>query len=125
MLLAALVGAALAAAGAAIQSVVRNVLADPLLLGISAGASVGAVTVTIGLGGVALSLAGGCLIFITPEMLTMLIGTSTLAIGHSMIAAAVTTSIARSRAELRSAAFAVNGVLQSAGTFLGPSLAVL
>lgn len=58
VLLAALVGAALAAAGAAIQSVVRNVLADPFLLGVSAGASVGAVTVTIGLGGfTALGLA--------------------------------------------------------------------
>lgn len=83
------------------------------------------VGVTLVVGGVVLSLAGGCLIFITPEMPTMLIGTSILAIGHSMIAAAVTTSIARSRAELRSAAFAVNGVLQSAGTFLGPSLAAL
>lgn len=51
VLLAALVGAALAASGAAMQSVVRNVLADPYILGVSAGASVGAVSITIALGG--------------------------------------------------------------------------
>lgn len=48
VLLAALVGAALAATGAVIQAMVRNVLADPFLLGVSSGASVGAVSVTVG-----------------------------------------------------------------------------
>lgn len=51
VLLAVLVGAGHSACGAVIQAVVRNVLADPFLLGVSAGASVGAVSVTIGLGG--------------------------------------------------------------------------
>lgn len=44
-LLAALVGAGLALAGAGIQTLVRNPLADPYLLGVSAGASVGATAV--------------------------------------------------------------------------------
>ncbi|WP_255574413.1 iron ABC transporter permease [Austwickia sp. TVS 96-490-7B] len=47
VLLAALVGAALSATGAVIQAMVRNVLADPFLLGVSSGASVGAVSVTL------------------------------------------------------------------------------
>lgn len=51
VLLSALVGAALAASGTAIQAVVRNVLADPYILGVSAGASVGAVSITIAIGG--------------------------------------------------------------------------
>jgi iron complex transport system permease protein len=43
VLLAMLVGAALATAGAALQGVVRNALADPALIGVSGGAAVGAV----------------------------------------------------------------------------------
>ncbi len=42
ILLAALVGASLAASGTAFQSLLRNDLADPFLVGVSAGASVGA-----------------------------------------------------------------------------------
>ncbi|WP_366657557.1 iron ABC transporter permease [Fodinicurvata sp. EGI_FJ10296] len=49
VLLAAVVGAGLAAVGVAMQAVVRNPLADPYILGISSGASVGAVAV-LGLG---------------------------------------------------------------------------
>lgn len=49
VLLAAVVGGGLAAVGVAMQAVVRNPLADPYILGISSGASVGAVTV-LGLG---------------------------------------------------------------------------
>ncbi|MFD4365867.1 FecCD family ABC transporter permease [Rhodococcus sp. NPDC058521] len=60
VLLAALVGAGLGAAGAVIQAMVRNVLADPFLLGVSSGASVGAVSVTIVRGGFA-SLSLGSL----------------------------------------------------------------
>ncbi|MGW8453875.1 FecCD family ABC transporter permease [Streptomyces niveus] len=47
VLLAALVGAGLSAVGVAIQAMVRNALADPFVLGISSGASVGAVSVTV------------------------------------------------------------------------------
>ncbi|WP_372508734.1 FecCD family ABC transporter permease [Pseudalkalibacillus decolorationis] len=43
VLLASLVGAALAIAGAAFQGLLRNPLADPYTLGVSSGASVGAV----------------------------------------------------------------------------------
>jgi iron complex transport system permease protein len=45
VLLAALVGSALAVVGVAMQAMVRNPLADPYLLGVSSGASVGAVSV--------------------------------------------------------------------------------
>lgn len=45
VLLAAVVGAGLAVAGAAMQTLVRNPLADPYLLGVSAGAGVGATAV--------------------------------------------------------------------------------
>ncbi|MBJ7390128.1 MAG: iron chelate uptake ABC transporter family permease subunit, partial [Chthoniobacterales bacterium] len=43
VLLAALVGAALALAGAGVQGLFRNPLADPALIGVSAGAALGAV----------------------------------------------------------------------------------
>jgi iron complex transport system permease protein len=45
VLLAAVVGAGLAAAGVALQGLVRNPLADPYVLGVSSGASLGAVVV--------------------------------------------------------------------------------
>ncbi|MFI5528193.1 FecCD family ABC transporter permease [Kitasatospora sp. NPDC051853] len=50
-LLAAVVGAGLGLVGAAVQALVRNPLADPYLLGISSGASLGAVgAIVLGLG---------------------------------------------------------------------------
>ena len=49
VLLAIFVGAGLSSVGVAMQAVVRNPLADPYILGVSSGASVGAVTV-LGLG---------------------------------------------------------------------------
>ncbi|MGW0944804.1 FecCD family ABC transporter permease [Streptomyces sp. NPDC002623] len=55
--LAALVGAGLAVAGAVLQTLVSNPLADPVVLGFSYGASLGAVLV-ITLGGVALGGLG-------------------------------------------------------------------
>lgn len=56
VLLAALAGAGLALVGVAMQAMVRNPLADPYLLGVSSGASVGAVSV-LAFG--ALAFAGG------------------------------------------------------------------
>lgn len=60
-LLAALAGAALALAGALIQVTVRNPLAEPYILGVSSGASVGAVLVIVvgsaALGGLSLNVA--------------------------------------------------------------------
>lgn len=60
VLLAAVVGVALTMSGAVLQSVTRNPLADPYLLGVSSGASAGAVAVLLlGIGGGALSLSTG------------------------------------------------------------------
>lgn len=59
----ALVGAGLAVAGAALQAITRNDLAEPYLLGISSGASAGAVVVIVlGVGGSAVGLTGGALV---------------------------------------------------------------
>lgn len=61
VLLAVVVGAALAVSGTALQAMTRNPLSDPYIFGVSSGASVGAVLVlTLGstvMGGVSLSLA--------------------------------------------------------------------
>lgn len=65
VLAAAAVGAALALCGSVMQTLVRNRLADPYLLGLSSGASVGAVVVlVVGVGWVALPAAafGGALL---------------------------------------------------------------
>ncbi|MFD7320410.1 FecCD family ABC transporter permease [Streptomyces sp. NPDC059875] len=59
-LLAAVCGAGLAVCGAVMQSLLRNPLADPFVLGVSSGASTGAVVVVVlGVGGGALSLSAG------------------------------------------------------------------
>ncbi|MFW0794023.1 iron chelate uptake ABC transporter family permease subunit [Gordonia sp. CPCC 205515] len=59
-LLAAVCGAGLALCGAIMQSLLRNPLADPFVLGISSGASTGAVLVAVlGFGGGLLSLSTG------------------------------------------------------------------
>ncbi|MDF4250710.1 iron ABC transporter permease [Streptomyces sp. WMMB303] len=60
VLMAALVGASLAACGAVLQAVTRNPLADPYLLGISSGASTGAVCVVVlGVGAGSFGVTGG------------------------------------------------------------------
>lgn len=56
-LLAALSGAGLALAGAMMQAVVRNPLAEPYILGVSSGASVGAVLVIVSGGATFLGLS--------------------------------------------------------------------
>jgi iron complex transport system permease protein len=59
-LVAACSGAGLALCGAVLQSLLRNPLAEPYVLGVSAGASTGAVSIIIlGLGGGAVSLSAG------------------------------------------------------------------
>jgi iron complex transport system permease protein len=59
-LLAAVCGAGLAVCGAVMQSLLRNPLADPFVLGVSSGASTGAVLVVVlGAGGGLLSVSGG------------------------------------------------------------------
>jgi iron complex transport system permease protein len=55
VVLAALVGTALAVAGAALQSLLRNPLADPFVLGVSGGAALGAtIALALGIGSFAL-----------------------------------------------------------------------
>lgn len=77
---AACCGAGLALSGLVLQSLLRNALADPYLLGISAGASTGAVTVTIaglGAGAVSMSLgafAGAVCAFLLVAMLARAAG---------------------------------------------------
>ncbi|NPD17559.1 iron ABC transporter permease [Xinfangfangia sp. D13-10-4-6] len=62
-LVAAACGAGLALSGVVLQALIRNALADPYLLGVSAGASTGAVAVTIlGVGGGALGISSGAFI---------------------------------------------------------------
>lgn len=62
-LVAAACGSGLGICGVIMQSLLRNPLADPFMLGISSGASTGAVLVGIlGVGGAALGLSGGAFI---------------------------------------------------------------
>lgn len=62
-LMAALVGAALAMCGVILQSLLRNPLADPYILGISSGASTGAVMVIVlGVGGTVIGMRAGAFI---------------------------------------------------------------
>ncbi|MEO3753303.1 iron ABC transporter permease [Streptomyces sp. B6B3] len=63
VLMAALVGATLAVSGAALQALTRNALAEPYLLGVSSGASTGAVAVVVlGLGAGSLGVTGGAFV---------------------------------------------------------------
>ncbi|WP_245579777.1 FecCD family ABC transporter permease [Brevibacterium album] len=59
-LVAAACGTGLGVSGAILQSLLRNPLADPFVLGISSGASTGAVLIgVLGLGGTVIGLSGG------------------------------------------------------------------
>ena len=59
-IVAACCGAGLAVSGVVLQTLLRNTLADPYLLGISAGASTGAVLVAVaGVGGGVVSMTAG------------------------------------------------------------------
>ncbi|MFD4245360.1 FecCD family ABC transporter permease [Streptomyces sp. NPDC058525] len=63
VLMAALVGASLAVCGTVLQAVTRNALADPYLLGVSSGASTGAVAVVVlGVGAGVVGVTGGALV---------------------------------------------------------------
>jgi len=58
VLLAAVVGAALAAAGTVFQALFRNPMADPAIIGVSSGAALGAIAVILAGGGAALDGLG-------------------------------------------------------------------
>lgn len=63
VLLAAVCGAGLALCGAILQSLLRNPLADPFVLGVSSGASTGAVLIAVlGVGAGTLTLSGGAFV---------------------------------------------------------------
>lgn len=62
-LLAAVCGAGLAVCGTVLQSLLRNPLADPFVLGVSSGASTGAVAIVVlGVGGGVVSLSAGAFV---------------------------------------------------------------
>lgn len=69
---AVLVGGALAVVGATLQAVMRNPLADPYILGISAGASVGA-AVVVALGGSLLAAGGTSFAAFATALLSVLV----------------------------------------------------
>lgn len=75
-LLAAVCGAGLALCGTVLQSLLRNPLADPFLLGISSGASTGAVAVVVlGVGAGTIGLATGAFVgAVVAFSLVMLLG---------------------------------------------------
>ncbi|MFD3664828.1 FecCD family ABC transporter permease [Streptomyces sp. NPDC058659] len=95
VLMAALVGASLAVCGAVLQAVTRNALADPYLLGVSSGASTGAVIVVVlpltGLGASALGVTGGALVgaLLSFAMLLLLLRRSGLDSGRIVLTGVV------------------------------------
>lgn len=103
ILVAFLVGAALATAGTIMQGITRNPLADPYLLGVSGGASVVAVAVIVWLENVSTgilpfaSFAGGAVVAAAIYLLAWRNGSSTpirlilIGIGLSSVVTALTT----------------------------------
>ncbi|MEV8637430.1 iron ABC transporter permease [Streptosporangium sp. NPDC051023] len=93
VLLAALAGAGLSIAGAVLQALVANPLADPYVLGISSGASVGAVLVmTMGS-----AVAGG-------------LGVSSAAFAGAMAAALIVFALGQRRGRLTPTRLVLSGV---------------
>ncbi|TMV94064.1 iron chelate uptake ABC transporter family permease subunit [Thioclava sp. BHET1] len=88
-LVAALAGAGLAICGAILQALLRNPLAEPFVLGVSAGASTGAVCVIVlGLGAGALSLSLGAFAgaFAAFGMVALLSNGATSGPNHTILA---------------------------------------
>ncbi len=100
-LLASLVGASLAAAGVAFQALLRNQLADPYLVGVSAGASVGAEATLLAHGEMAL---GG-------------LGLPLASFGSAVAAMTVVYTLARRQGRVQVTSLLLAGVVISA--FLG------
>lgn len=110
VLLAAVVGASLSATGAVIQAMVRNVLADPFLLGISSGASVGAVTATVLAGGMT-TLGLGALASVTGT--TGVVGGAFIG---ALVASVLVWTLARRRDDgVTPVRLVLTGVVLSAG----------
>ncbi|MEX1651844.1 iron chelate uptake ABC transporter family permease subunit [Streptomyces pseudovenezuelae] len=85
-LLAAVCGAGLAVCGAVMQSLLRNPLADPFVLGVSSGASTGAVAVVVlGVGGGAVSLSAGAFLGALLSFALVLLLSHTLGAGTDRV----------------------------------------
>ena len=88
-LIAALAGAGLAISGAILQALLRNALAEPFVLGVSAGASTGAVAVIVlGIGAGSLSLSMGAFAgaFAAFAMVALLSNGATSGPNHTILA---------------------------------------
>jgi iron complex transport system permease protein len=130
VLLAAVVGAGLAVVGTAMQAAVRNPLADPYVLGLSSGASVGAVSVI--LWGVAVfgtyslavaaflgALISFALVFVLAQRGGQMVATRLVLAGVSVsyIGSAITSFLifrAQNAAEVQSVLFWLEGSLAGA-----------
>jgi iron complex transport system permease protein len=99
VLLAALVGAALAASGSMLQALLRNPLADPFVLGVSGGAALGAtVALALGLSTTALGLSA----------------TSLFALGGAVGATALVLAVGRASREAGTTTTLLAGVIFNA-----------
>ncbi|MFH8800909.1 FecCD family ABC transporter permease [Streptomyces sp. NPDC017936] len=129
VVLAALVGAGLAVAGVVLQAVVANPLADPYVLGVSSGASLGAVlviTLTGGaLGGLGVSsaaflgaAAAAALVFLLGRKQGRLVPTrlvlSGVAVGYLFLAATSYLQLRATPTELRTVMFWMLGSVAGA-----------
>ncbi|MDY8110283.1 iron chelate uptake ABC transporter family permease subunit [Fulvimarina sp. 2208YS6-2-32] len=88
-LVAALAGAGLALCGAILQALLRNALAEPFVLGVSAGASTGAVCVIvlgIGAGGLSLSMGAFAGAFAAFAVVAVLSNGATSGPNHTILA---------------------------------------
>ena len=88
-LVAALAGAGLAICGAILQALLRNALAEPFVLGVSAGASTGAVCVIvlgIGAGSLSLSLGAFAGAFAAFALVALLSNGATSGPNHTILA---------------------------------------
>ncbi|MFM9615714.1 iron ABC transporter permease [Streptomyces sp. V2] len=141
VLLAALVGAGLAVCGAVLQTVVSNPLADPIVLGFSYGATLGAVLViTLG-GGAALAglgvsgaaflgaVAAGAVVFalgrrqgrLAPTRLVL----AGVAVGYVLLSATSFVQLQASPTELRTVMFWMLGSVAGAEWDQVPAVAVV
>ena len=95
-LVAALAGAGLALCGAILQALLRNALAEPFVLGVSAGASTGAVCVIvlgIGAGGLSLSLGAFASAFAAFALVALLSNGATSGPNHTILAGVVASQL--------------------------------
>ncbi|MEU2584075.1 iron ABC transporter permease [Streptomyces avermitilis] len=143
VVLAALVGAGLAVAGAVLQTLVTNPLADPIVLGFSYGASLGAVLV-ITLGGVALgglgalgvsgaafvgALAAGLLVFVLGQRQGRLAPTRVVlagvAVGYVLLSMTSFVQLLATPTELRTVMFWMLGSVAGAQWSQLPTVTVV